>query len=59
MNEAYNYIDLVKKGTFTRKDLKKTLKISQTTCGRLLKKMIDNDQIVQEGKGKNTHYRLS
>ena len=53
-------IDLAKKqGTFTRKDLEKTLEISQTTCGRLLKRMVENGQIVQEGKGRNTHYRLS
>ena len=53
-------IDLAKKqGTFTRKDLEKTLEISQTTCGRLLKRMMENGQIVQEGKGRNTHYRLS
>ena len=53
-------IDLAKKqGTFTRKDLEKTLGISQTTCGRLLKRMVGSGQIVQEGKGRNTHYRLS
>ena len=48
-----------KQGTFTRKDLEKTLEISQTTCGRLLKRMMESGQIVQEGKGRNTHYRLS
>ena len=53
-------IDLAKKqGTFTRKDLEKTLEISQTACGRLLKRMMESGQIVQEGKGRNTHYRLS
>ncbi|MDO4299675.1 MAG: AAA family ATPase, partial [Lachnospiraceae bacterium] len=53
-------IDLAKKqGTFMRKDLERTLGISQTTCGRLLKRMIGSGQIVQEGKGRNTHYRLS
>ena len=53
-------IDLAKKqGTFTRKDLEKTLGISQTACGRLLKRMMESGQIVQEGKGRNTHYRLS
>ena len=53
-------IDLAKKqDTFTRKDLEKTLEISQTACGRLLKRMMESGQIVQEGKGRNTHYRLS
>ena len=48
-----------KQGTFTRKDLEKALGISQTACGRLLKQMMENRQIVQEGKGRNTHYRLA
>lgn len=53
-------INLAKKqGAFTRKDLEKTLGISQTACGRLLKRMMESGQIVQEGKGRNTHYRLS
>ena len=52
-------ISLAKKqGTFTRKDVQKELGISQTTCGRLLKKMVENGQIMQEGKSRNTHYRL-
>lgn len=45
--------------TFTRKDVEKTLEISQTTCGRLLKRMMENGQIVREGKGRNTHYFLA
>lgn len=53
-------INLAKQqGTFTRKDIENTLKISSTSCGRLLKQMMDNGQIIKEGKGKNTHYRLS
>lgn len=53
-------ISLAKKqGTFTRKDVQKELGISQTTCGRLLKKMVENGQIIQEGKSRNTHYCLS
>ena len=52
-------ISLAKKqGTFIRKDVQKELGISQTTCGRLLKKMVENGQIIQEGKSRNTHYRL-
>lgn len=45
-------------GTVTRKEIEKLLGISQTTCGRLLKRMMGSGQIVQEGKGKNIHYRL-
>lgn len=46
-------------GIFTRKDVEKALGISQTTSGRLLRQMSRNGQIVQEGKSRNTHYRLS
>ena len=44
--------------TFTRKDVERALGISQTTCGRLLKQMVGKGQIVQEGRSRNTHYRL-
>lgn len=44
------------KGSFTRKDMEKELGISQTACGRLLRKMIENRQIVQKGKGRSTYY---
>lgn len=47
------------RGTFTRKDVEKVLGISQTTCGRLLKQMIGKGKIVQEGRSRNTHYRLT
>lgn len=46
-------------GIFTRKDVEKALGISQTTCGRLLKQMIEKGQIIQEGRSRNTHYRLA
>ncbi len=49
---------VAEQGFATRKGIEKLLGISQTTCGRLLRQMIENGQIVQEGKGKNTHYRL-
>ncbi len=45
-------------GFVTRKEVEILLGIGQTTCGRLLKQMIGNGLIVQEGKGKNTHYCL-
>ncbi len=46
------------RGFVTRKEVEILLGIGQTTCGRLLKQMIENGLIVQEGKGKNTHYCL-
>lgn len=46
-------------GSITRKEVEKKLGISQTTCGRLLKQMTENGQIVQVGKGRNTHYYLA
>ena len=52
MNEVYNYIDF-------RNQTHKRLQVSQTTCGRLLKQMVENGQIIQEGKGRNTHYYLA
>ena len=53
-------ISLAKRqGAFTRKEVQEKLGTSQTTFGRLLKKMIGNGQIIQEGKGRNTHYRIS
>ncbi len=48
-----------KQGAFTRKDVEKALEISQTTCGRLLRKMTESGLIVQEGKSRNIHYHLS
>lgn len=54
MNEVYDFIDFRNQ---THSTFEKLLKISQTTCGRLLNRMINNGQIIQEGKGKNTHYR--
>lgn len=47
-----------KRGFVTRKEVEILLGIGQSSCGRLLKKMTENGQIVQEGKGKNTYYCL-
>ncbi|MBU2701309.1 putative HTH transcriptional regulator [Sporomusaceae bacterium BoRhaA] len=47
-----------KQGRVTRKEVEKLLSIGQTTSGRLLKKMMKNGQLIQEGKGKTTCYRL-
>lgn len=59
-NQEEMIISLAKRqGAFTRKEVQEKLGISQTTFGRLLKKMIGNGQIIQEGKGRNTHYRIS
>ena len=46
------------RGVITRKEVEILLGISQTTCGRLLRKMAGNGLIIQKGKGKNTHYCL-
>jgi ATP-dependent DNA helicase RecG len=46
------------RGAVTRKEVEILLGIGQTTCGRLLRQMIGHGLIVQEGKGKNTHYCL-
>ena len=45
-------------GSVSRKEIEGVLGISQSTGGRLLKKMVATGQIVQIGKGKNTHYVL-
>lgn len=45
--------------TFTRKDVQNRLGVSQTTSGRLLKKSVADGLIIQEGKGRYIHYRLS
>ncbi len=45
-------------GFVTRKEVELLLGMSQTTCGRLLKRMTRNGQIVQMGRGKTTRYCL-
>ncbi len=45
-------------GFVTRKEVESLLGMSQTTCGRLLKQMTRNGQIVQMGRGKTTRYCL-
>ena len=47
-----------RQGTFTRKDIEKELGSSQTACGRLLRRMIEGGEIVQEGSGRSTRYRI-
>ena len=46
------------RGFVTRKEIEILLGIGQSSCVRLLKKMIENGLLIQEGKGKNTHYCL-
>lgn len=46
------------KGIFRRKDAELVLGISQATCGRLLKRMVSDGLVVQQGKGKSTRYVL-
>ena len=45
-------------GFVTRKEVESLLGMSQTTCGRLLRRMTKNRQIVQTGRGKTTCYCL-
>ena len=47
-----------KQGNITRKEVETLLDIGQSTCGRLIKQMIGDGLIVQEGKGRSTRYRL-
>lgn len=57
--EAGKIIELAKnRGSITRREVESLLGIGQTTCGRLLRQMTENGLIIQEGKGKNTHYCL-
>ena len=45
-------------GFITRKEVEMLLDMGQSSCGRLLKKMVENGLLIQGGKGKNTRYRL-
>ena len=52
-------IALIKqRGSVTRKEIEILLGMGQSSCVRLLKKMLENGLLIQEGKGKNTHYCL-
>ncbi|HIY17845.1 MAG TPA: putative DNA binding domain-containing protein [Candidatus Blautia avistercoris] len=44
--------------SITRKEVGMLLDMGQSSCGRLLKKMVENGLLIQEGKGKNTRYIL-
>ncbi len=46
------------RGFVTRKEIEILLGMGQSSCGRLLKKMIENGLLIQEGKGKNIRYCL-
>jgi ATP-dependent DNA helicase RecG len=46
------------RGFVTRKEIEILLGMGQSSCGRLLKKMIENGLLIQEGTGKNIHYCL-
>lgn len=48
-----------KKGFITRKEVEELLNISQSSCGRLLKQMIENKEIMKCGNGKNIYYSLT
>ena len=44
--------------SITRKEVGMLLDMGQSSCGRLLKRMVENGLLIQEGKGKNTRYIL-
>lgn len=53
-------LSLVKQhGSVSRKEIESLLGISQSSSGRLLKRMMENGFLMQQGKGKNTQYRLT
>lgn len=56
-NKVINMLNAINR--VTRKEVQDTLEMSQTSTGRLLKRMVDYKLIVQEGQGKNTYYRLA
>ncbi|MCD8055009.1 MAG: putative DNA binding domain-containing protein [Lachnospiraceae bacterium] len=51
-------LSLQRQGTIRRKDAESLLGESQSSCGRLLKRLTGSGKIVREGNGKNTFYRL-
>jgi len=58
--QAESVISLAKsKGEFSRRDVQDAHGISQTSSGRLLKRMVDSGRLVQTGAGKNTRYHLT
>lgn len=50
---------LSKNSTISRKDVQSLIGVSQSTAGRILNKMVSNNQIVQLGGSRNTHYILN
>lgn len=47
---------LQEQGSIRRKDAEEKLGLSRSVCSRTLKKLVEDGKIVQEGKGRNTHY---
>lgn len=51
-------LDLIaKNGYVVRSDVDQLLDVSQTTASRILKRMVTNDLIYQDGRGRKTKYR--
>lgn len=50
---------LSKNSTISRKDVQSLIGVSQSTAGRILNKMVSNNQIIQLGGSRNTHYILN
>ena len=49
---------MVKEGPVSRLEVEQALGVSQATAARLLKQLIQNGKLVQQGRGKNTRYIL-
>lgn len=47
------------KDSIVRKDVDELLRVAQSTSSILLRKMLDNELLVQEGVGRNIKYRLT
>lgn len=58
-SEKEQIILLAEKNIYiTRKEVEDCFRISQTSAGRILKEMVQENILLQEGRGKNTRYRL-
>ena len=49
---------LTARGTITRADVEKLAEASPSSAARILKRMVQNDELIKIGDGRNTKYRL-
>lgn len=50
---------LSENSTISRKDVQSLIGVSQSSAGRILNRMVSNNQIIQLGGSRNTHYILN